>query len=275
MNIKHKNISTQANLLLSKLRNSDTKCFHLMDAYKLLPDNSSVAIRKLLSDMTSRGLFMRLKQGLYYVVPFEEDAAIYMPEWHGIAGCLATGTDYYIGYYSAMQIHQLITQPSLKEQIVVSKQMTPSEIQIKKVSFQFIYHNASHFFGWTNKWVDSYQKVKCSDLEKTIIDSLFRPDYAGGITEIAKAIFICQHQLNYNRLLDYAERFKSRAVIKRLGFLLELMEIENSIIERLHSYTTSSYILLDPSLPKTGKHSTRWHIYQNLDSATIKSSMYT
>jgi hypothetical protein len=27
------------------------------------------------------------------------------------------GQNFYIGYYSALQIHQLITQPSLKEQI--------------------------------------------------------------------------------------------------------------------------------------------------------------
>lgn len=64
-----------------------------------------------------------------------------MPDWHLLAGHLVSNADYYIGYYSALQIHNLIIQPSLKEQIVVSKQIRPAEISVKDVSFQFIYHN--------------------------------------------------------------------------------------------------------------------------------------
>jgi predicted transcriptional regulator of viral defense system len=69
-----------------------------------------------------------------------------------------------------LQIHNLITQPSLKEQIVVSKQLRPSEIKIKNIGFQFIYHNEKYFFGSKKIWVDSFNKVLCSNLEKTIID---------------------------------------------------------------------------------------------------------
>ena len=87
-----------------------------------------------------------------------------------------------------MQIHGLITQPALKEQIVVNKQPKPSSLLIKGIPFQFIYHNEKHFFGNKKTWVDSFNKVQCSDLEKTFIDALFKPKYAGGITEIAKAI---------------------------------------------------------------------------------------
>ena len=89
-----------------------------------------------------------------------------------------SGTSYYIGYYSALQILDLITQPSLKEQIVVSKQIRPSVLNIKNIPFQFIYHNENHFFGYRKTWIDSYNTVICSDIEKTIIDCLFNPGYA-------------------------------------------------------------------------------------------------
>lgn len=49
------------------------------------------------------------------------------PDWHLIAEYLAQHADHYVGYYSALQIHNLITQPTLKEQIVVSKQIRPSK----------------------------------------------------------------------------------------------------------------------------------------------------
>jgi predicted transcriptional regulator of viral defense system len=198
-----------------------------------------------------------------------------MPDWHLIAEYIVKDAEYYIGYYSALQIHNLITQPSLKEQIVVSKQLRPSIIKIKKIPFQFIYHNTDHFFGTKKIWIDDFHKVQCSDLEKTIIDCLFKPDYAGGIVEVAKAIFMSSDQIKYERLLEYIKRFKSQAVIKRLGFLLELLGIPNPIIELLLEEKTASYILLDPELPKSGKMISRWNIQQNLDKETIISAMTT
>ena len=86
-----------------------------------------------------------------------------MPDWHLIAECLVNDAEHYIGYYSALQIHDLIVQPSLKEQIVVSQQIRPSSIKIKDVPFQFIYHNKNHFFGSKKMWIDRFHKVTCSD----------------------------------------------------------------------------------------------------------------
>ena len=69
--------------------------------------------------------------------------------------------------------------------------------KIKNVPFQFIYHNKNHFFGVKKIWVDNFHKVKCSDLEKTFIDCLFKPDYAGGVVEIAKAIYISKDKIKF------------------------------------------------------------------------------
>jgi len=94
--------------------------------------------------------------------------------------------------------------------------------------FQFIYHNEKHFFGSKKIWIDSFNKVECSDLEKTFVDCLFKPDYAGGIVEVARAIYTSKEKIKFDKLLEYTERFKSQAVIKRLGFLLETLEIESA-----------------------------------------------
>jgi predicted transcriptional regulator of viral defense system len=117
--------------------------------------------------------------------------------------------------------------------------------------------------------------VLCSDLEKTIIDCLFKPDYAGGIVETARAIYTSKDKINFERLLNYALRFDSQAVIKRLGFLLELLGITTKIIDDLQQLKTASYTVLDTELPKTGKYNSRWSILQNVETETIKSSVYT
>jgi predicted transcriptional regulator of viral defense system len=273
--MKNKYISTQSNELLSYFNGQNRNCFDYSLAYKALPNSKESALRELLSDMTRRGLLMRLKEGVYYIIPYEQNAEAFMPDWHLIAEHLVNDAKHYIGYYSALQIHNLITQPSLKEQIVVSKQIRPSEIKIKEVSFQFIYHNEKHFFGTKKIWVDSFNKVLCSDLEKTFIDCLFKPDYAGGIVEVARSIYTSKDKIKYNILLEYAKKFDSQAVIKRLGFLLEMLDIETEIIADLQKLKTASYVLLDTELPQTGKRNSRWSIQQNLETETIKSAIYT
>jgi len=273
--MKHKYISTQSNELLSYFNGQDKVCFDYAEAFEALPDSKASAVRELLSDMTRRGLLMRLREGIYYIIPYEANADTFMPDWHLIAENIVKNADHYIGYYSALQIHNLITQPSLKEQIIVSKQLRPSEIKIRNIYFQFIYHNENHFFGFKKIWIDNFHKVLCSDLEKTIIDCLFKPDYAGGIVEIAKAIYISKDKIKFNQLLDYTKKFNSQAVIKRLGFLLNVLKINNEIVEELQKMKTASYVVLDTELPNTGKLISKWSIQQNVETETIKSAIYT
>ena len=273
--MKHKNLSTRSGELLAYFYAQNSYSFDYSQAINALPNSKAGSIRELLSDMTRRGLLMRIKDGVYWIIPYEQDPEKFMPDWHLLAENLVNGTKHYIGYYSAMQIHNLITQPSLKEQVVVAEQLRPSEIKIKDVPIQFIFHNEKHFFGSKKIWIDSYNKVLCSDLEKTIIDCLFKPDYAGGIVEVARAIFISRAKLDYTKLLEYAVKFDSQAVIKRLGFILELLEINSPIIEQLHKLKTASYVVLDTELPRNGRHISRWSIQQNLEVETIKSAMLT
>lgn len=270
-----KNISSQSNKLLSYFNGKSMNCFDYTEAFNALPDSRESTLRELLSDMTKRGLLMRLKDGVYYIIPYEANAEDFMPDWHLIAEHIVNDAKHYIGYYSALQIHNLITQPSLKEQIVVSKQIRPSQIEIKSVPFQFIYHNDKHFFGAKKIWIDSFNKVLCSDLEKTFIDCLFKPYYAGGIVEVARALYTSKDKIKYDKLLDYTIKFDSQAVIKRLGFLLEILEINAEIINDLQKLKTASYVVLDTELPKVGKRHSRWSIQQNLETETIKSAIYT
>ena len=85
MPIKNKNISFQANALLDNLIGEKKVCFEIDTAYRILAYSSQDAVKKLLSDMTKRGLLMRVKEGLYYIIPFEQDAKMFMPDWHLLA----------------------------------------------------------------------------------------------------------------------------------------------------------------------------------------------
>ena len=275
MDIIYKTLSNKSAEVIKHFNDLNKPAFTLDEAYLLLKMSTKDAVKKLMRDMIKRGLLLRLKEGIYWIIPYEQEPKSYFPNWHMIAKYLVGDADYYIGYYSAMEIHSLITQPSLVERIVVNKQIRPTILKIESIKFQFIYHNKNHFFGNKKIWIDGFNKVNCSDLEKTFIDGLYKPDYAGGIVEIAKALYKSKDKIDYQKLYHYCERFKTQSVIKRLGFLLELLEINNPISGSLQRIKSDSYILLEPSYEKKGKSISKWNVLQNMETTDITSSLFT
>lgn len=275
MDIIHKTLSTRSAEVLRHFNGLNQRGFTLAEATALLYHSSSDAVRKLMRDMIKRGLLLRLKDGLYWIIPYEQDAAGYFPDWHLVAGYLVGDANYYIGYYSALELHGLITQPSMVEQIVVDRQIKPSSIKIGDRQFRFIYHNKAHFFGTKSIWIDNFNKVPCSDLEKTFIDCLYKPDYGGGITEICKALYKVKEKTDYEKLLFYCKKFDAQTVIKRLGFLLELLQIDHPVVNELQQLKTRSFTLLEPSYENKGKFISKWSIRQNINTDDITSSIFT
>lgn len=273
MEIKsNKSISTTEAAFLGYLTVEGKSWFRIEDAYGAFPNKSKGAVRFMLMRMLDKGLLIKVSKKAYWVVPFGQDADSYIPDWHLLVEPLAGGSKYYIGYYSALQIHGLITQPSLKEQVVRERHKTETVV-LKGVEFQFIYHNAKHFFGVKKVWIDSYNKVPCSDLEKTMIDCLYMPAYAGGIVEVAKALWMAREKLNYDKLLEYAKQFDSQVVMKRLGYLLDKLGIQTEIIEQLRGLRSAAVSPLDTEVPSVGKISTKWSIRQNVDIETILNAI--
>jgi predicted transcriptional regulator of viral defense system len=264
-----KHISYQSGHLLKVLHDKGKTWFTSADLESIMNKANPAALRKLVSDMTKRGLLMKVKAGVYYIIPYDTEPENYLPDWHLLAEPLANKTKYYIGYYSAMQLHGLITQPSFNEIIVTEKQVKPAVVKIKDIEFRFIYHNKKHFFGSKKHWVNNYDKVYCSDLEKTIVDCLYKPEIAGGIVEIAKAIHMSKDKIKYDQLLEYVKRFDAQSVIKRLGYLLELFNIETTILASLQQLKTKSWIPLDTEQPKLGTFNSKWSILENIDKETI------
>ena len=260
-----KNISYRSSELLKSLNERDQSFFTLQEAMTIMPSSEPEAVRRLLADMTKRGLILRIKDGLYNVIPYEKNSEEYFPNWHLAAEAMIKPREYYIGFYSALDIHGLITQPSLIEQVVTEKQVLPKHKIIKNVKFEFIKFSSKRFFGYQETWIDDYNKVSCSDIEKTIIDCLYKPSNAGGISEIVKALYKIRAEINQDRMLLYLEIFDAQVVYKRLGFILTNLDEFELIRKEIRGRLSYSYTLLDPSLPQKGKHFSEWKIIDNAD----------
>lgn len=273
--MKAKTISAQSSLLLDKLNREGKTFFTSSDASAILKRSKPGAIREQLSQMVAKGLLLRIKGGLYHIIPYEQDSSKYFPDWHQVAAALAFPHEYYIGFYSALQIHGLITQPSLIEQIVTKKRFLPKIQKIKKAKFEFITLSDKFFFGFRKHWIDDFHQVYCSDLEKTFVDCLYMPQYAGGITEIAKALNKCKSNIDVNILQKYLEQFNAQVVYKRLGFLSDKLGLFETLRNFISEKITDTYATLDPSLSRKGTHYSQWKIIDNIDIHSALQSIQT
>jgi predicted transcriptional regulator of viral defense system len=270
-----KHISYRSSDFLSALISRKMDFFTLKEASEILPGKNHATLRKLLSDMARRGLIMRIRDGLYHRVPYEQDPDSYFPDWHLTAEAIVKPKEYYIGFYSALVIHGLITQPSMVEQVVTSERIKPKFHLIKSIRFEFITLNKKWFFGHRKQWIDDFNKVYCSDLEKTFLDCLYKPNYAGGITEITKALYKSRTKLQPEKFEDYLKKINSQSVYKRLGFILDELGIYPELQAFISGKIAASYIPLDPSLEKRGYYRAKWRIIDNIDFETSLDSIIT
>lgn len=70
------------------------------------------------------------------------------------------------------------------------------------------------------------QGVSIATPEKAILDSLDKPDLAGGLHEVVKALGTGQY--NSKALIDLAQRWPTEATVRRLGYLAEILDIAGS-----------------------------------------------
>jgi predicted transcriptional regulator of viral defense system len=161
------------------------------------------------------------------------------------------------------------------EQVVTRKQVKPRNQQVKNVRFEFITLSEARFFGHKKQWIDDFRKVQCSDLEKTFLDCLYKPDYGGGITEITKALYKSKEKLQPNKFRNYLEKFNTQAVYKRLGFILDQLNLYSELQNFIAGKITSSYTPIDPTLPKHGTFNSKWSIIDNIDYRTALDSIIT
>ncbi|MBL7110882.1 MAG: transcriptional regulator [Bacteroidales bacterium] len=270
-----KNISYRSSQLLNALIDQKKEFFTIKDALNILPEKNNATVRKLLSDMTKRGVIMRIKEGLYHRIPYEQRPDQYFPNWHLTAEAMVMPKEYYIGFYSALDIHGLITQPSLVEQVVTCEQVKPKAQQVKNVRFEFITLSKNRFFGFKKQWINDFHKVNYSDPEKTFLDCMYKPDYAGGVTELTKAIFKSKDKIDQDKLMSYLEKFDTQAVYKRLGFIINHLDLFPELQDFITGKISSSCAPLDPSFPKQGNYNSKWGIIDNIDFKTAIDSIKT
>jgi predicted transcriptional regulator of viral defense system len=167
---------------------------------------------------------------------------------------------YYFSYATSNSYYGFSTQmPSM---IYVATTKSKRLMRIHASTYRFIKLSDRKFFG--------YNKVKVFDAdvfmankEKSIVDSIDKMKYAGGIREVVEVIKTSVRKVDIDKLLEYAKNMGSSSLSQRMGFLLEYLKVGFDD-EFLIKHIGKSIVYLDPNGKKKGTYNKRWKIICNI-----------
>jgi predicted transcriptional regulator of viral defense system len=213
-------------------------------------------LKVILSRMEEKGSIERIEKGKYLIIPLSSEKGKYTLHEFVIASYLVE--PYAISYWSALHHYGLTEQIPGTVFVQTPARKKKNLLEIFGVNYQIVRMKEDKFFGIRKEWIEEIS-VSITDKEKTIIDCLDKPHYAGGIIEAAKALK--NSSLDYEKLRTYAVRMDNFAVIRRLGYISERMGVPLDLPQP----RSKSYLLLDPTMPAKGENDAKWRLKINAD----------
>jgi predicted transcriptional regulator of viral defense system len=214
---------------LEKLSGLEQKLYFLLEAENLKLVSAEKAMEllgisqmhayNLLKNMRKKGALDRVKSNLFVRIPphIVHDKGRYMEDPVLIGKHLTS--PYFFSYDSALHLHGLAFQPASHFYLSTTKPI--QRVQYHGIVFQPIILTKKRFFGFKEiKYQE--EKVFVSDLERTIVDVMNRPEYAGGYEEIIRS-FQDLEKVEWKRLLKYLDRMGEKILINRIGFVFDLL----------------------------------------------------
>jgi predicted transcriptional regulator of viral defense system len=265
--------STEARVVLS-LEAADRDELSLDDIQSLARVRRGFA-RKLAHDLAKKGWIQRVGVGRYLLNPGRHG-----PEALPDSDPLRVGSrlvrPYYFGYASAAELWGLLLQAGRVYYIV-----TPTRTTLRITSpaqFRFVRVRADRFFGV--RPIDRRaEKIQVSDLERTLIDCVDRPELSGGLAGAVQVISRALPRIDWGRLTRHLVRMKNRSLALRVGFLIELVGAGHgppaSWSTRWRARRREPWIPLGAPrvYGRRGTHDARWHIVRNVPDRILFSEV--
>lgn len=226
---------------------------------------STEKTRRLLRYLECRGWLSRVRQGMYSTVPL---GAGEPSEWREDPWLTATKSfePCYIGGWSACG-HWELTEQLFRDIVVMTGQrVRDRRLEVQGTPFRLKHLAADRHFGTRTIWRNQV-KVKVSDPTRTMVDLLDDPSIGGGIRHIAgvlRTYFAGEHR-NDMLMSEYADRLDNRTVFKRLGFLLEALQVSApELIGKCERDLSRGLSSLDPTVKERGRILKRWNLRVNV-----------
>lgn len=246
-------LTQRESFILSDLAKNNQSIFTIQDLKKY-----GGMAKKVSYSLTKKKWILKLKRGLFVIVPL--DVGVRGAKVYAISDLLLPQylvKKYYISYGNALNYHGFSEQ--LLREVLVATDKAKKSVKLINSKITFIHLKKEKMFGMEKIKIEG-KEVNIANKEKTIIDCLEKPQFCGGIEEIAKALYFNFDELDLNQLLAYGKKMNNSCVLKRLGYLLEKLKGITVTVK-----LAKNYCWLDPLGKKKGKYNHKWKLILNFE----------
>ncbi len=222
--------------------------------------------RQVLHRLARRRWLALITPGTYELIPAERGEYAFSDTNPLFIGSTLV-TPYYFSFATAAFFHGLSTQASATVYIATTVPKKRRLLIVRGKAYRLVVQPEGKFFGAVE--VDAYgSRVMMAEPEKTVVDSLDRPAYAGDVPEVAAMLWRGKGRLDWGRLADYAARVGSQALVQRLGYLTDLLDLSvgTPVRDRLAASVGKStpYLGRPGQWGTGGDYDATWRIVDNV-----------
>ena len=213
--------------------------------------------RKIASNMLKKNVIERVKPGLFVRIPesiilnkqfYKEDAVL-------IAAKVIDHA--YFSHYTSLSILGLAERYINK--VYVSASIHQRDIIYHDIQIKFIAVIPSRFFGI--RTIEYFnEKIKISNQERTVLDIINRPEYAGGWSEIINCLKNLE-KVNWNNLSEYIKKFNNKILARRIGYIMDNLEnvsLPKKIKMDMKKFSGENVYYFDST--KSGEFTQEWNM---------------
>jgi predicted transcriptional regulator of viral defense system len=233
------------------------------DVVETLDVDADTAAKKL-ARWAEAGWVRRVRRGLYIGVPvyatnpaaWSEDALLVAAEvW---SPC------YFTGWTAAH--HWALTEQVFRTTVLkTSERVRTSSVRL--LDHDYIVHHVSDdalTWGLMTEWRED-TRLRFAGPARTVVDILDAPQLGGGIRHGAEVLVAYLTEQDPAQLIEYGDRLGNRAVFKRLGYLIEVLDLDfPSLLSACQERVSSGISALEPDGPDGGRRCKRWGLRVNV-----------
>lgn len=263
-----KSLDNRASALLTHFAEREPPTFDAREAAAFLEVDSRAAAR-ILATLVRRGWLTRHMRGIFEIAPlWSTPARPFTPDRFTAIDRWLKGP-YYVGFRSAFEIRDWLDYPVRGRMwiAVPTSRHTPTTVRDRVIWVVL----KRDLFEWGRErlWIGS-GTLWVSDAERSLLDGLHLPRHVGGVSEVVHALSRAWASIDQGRLLSHVERYGNDSATRRLGVVLDHLNLPGSteLTQRLHEALSSgrrSATLLDPLSPPSGPIDRRWGVRINID----------
>lgn len=233
------------------------------------------AADNVIESLRRKGWLERAAWGKYLLIPPEQG-----PDVLGNTNLLALASHivdpYYFGYGTAAAHYGLTTQVRSVIYVVAPQERRARLIHDSRV--HIVKQAAKKFFAFSEVDVFGY-KVQMSDREKTSLDCIDHPEYAGGVGEAAMILATAARRYDWDKAVDYLARIDAGALARRFGWLCDYVKADmppeaRARLESIAQKSRRTWLGTPPErkVPDAIGYDETWRVLVNVPRAELHGS---